>query len=85
MFGIIKAIQSLFEAIAGFFSYAETSKKRQSETEVIRYKKKLNRQEEKQEDLLLDMAQMLNKYVNTFQKADRIRTRVYISRIKRIN
>ena len=85
MYGIVKAIQSFFEALTGIFSYAETSKNRQSETEVIKHKKRLFRQEAKQEDLILDMAAILNKYINTFSKADRIRTRVYLSRIKRIN
>lgn len=85
MYDIAKAVQSFFDAIAGIFSYAETSKSRQSETEVIKHKKKLSRQEEKQEDLILDMAAILTKYVDTFSKADRIRTRVYLSRIKRIN
>ncbi len=85
MYGIVKAIQSFFEAITGAFSYAEAAKNRQSETEVIKHRKRLFRQEEKQEDLILDMAAILNKYINTFSKADRIRTRVYLSKIKRVN
>ena len=84
MYDIAKAIESFFDAITGIFSCVETSKNRQSETEVIKHKKRLSRQEEKQEDLILDMAAILNKYVDTFSKPDRIRTKVYLSRIKRI-
>lgn len=85
MYDIAKAIQSIFEAITGAFSYAEASKNRQSETDIIKCKRRLRRQEERQEDLILDMAAILNKYINTFSKADRIRTRVYLSKIKRVN
>lgn len=85
MYDIPKAIQAFFEAIKNAFSYAETSKNRQCETEVLKNKKQLSKKGEKQEDLILDMAALLEKYMPTFTKVDRIRARVYLQRIKRVN
>lgn len=85
MYDIPKAIQAFFEALKQAFSYAETSKNKQCETDVLKTKKKLNKKSDKQEDLLLDMAYLIEKYMVLFSKPDRIRARVYLKRIKRVN
>lgn len=85
MYDIPKAIQAFFEALKQAFSYAETNKNKQCETDVLKTKKKLNKKSDKQEDLILDMAYLIEKYMPMFQKTDRIRARVYLKRIKKVN
>lgn len=85
MYDIPKAVQAFFDCFKAMFSYAEESKSRQSETDVIKEKKKLNKQAGKQEDLILDMAYLIDKYIQVFAKPDRIRARVLLRRIKKVN
>ena len=85
MYDIPKAIQAFFEALKQAFSYAEVNKNKQCETDVLKTKKKLHKKSDKQEDLILDMAYLIEKYMPMFQKTDRIRARVYLKRIKKVN
>lgn len=82
---IFAAIKAFFEAIKSGFSYAETAKEKQCETEVLKEKKSREKQNDKQEDLLIDMAKLLLKYQKVMIKTDRIRVNVYIRRIKGVN
>lgn len=54
---------------------------RQSETEIIKTVKKSH----KQEDLILDMANLITKYMDDFSAYDRMRARCYLKRIKKVN
>lgn len=82
---IFAAIKAFFDAIKSGFSYAEVAKENQCETEVLREKKSQKKQNEKQEDLLIDMAKLLLKYQKVMIKSDRIRVNLYIRRIKGVN
>lgn len=85
MYDIPKAISSFFDALKSIFALAETSKKQQCETDVLKTKKNLCRKSDKQEDLILDMARLLERYIQCFSKTDRLRARIYIRRVKRTN
>ena len=82
---ILAAIQAFFEALKSGFSYAETAKENQCETEVLKEKRHQEKQNDKQEDLLIDMAKLLLKYQGVMTKTDRIRVNVYAKRIKGVN
>lgn len=82
---IFATIKSFFDAVAKIFSFAEESKEKQSETEVLKNKKFQEKKNDKQEDLLIDMANLLTKYRGQMTKSDRIRVNVYIRRIKGVN
>ena len=85
MYDIPKAISSIFDALKSIFALAETSKNRQCETDVLKTKKKLCRKSDKQEDLIFDMARLIERYIDYFSKPDKIRARIYIKRVKRTN
>ena len=53
----------------------------QAETEIIKTVKKSY----KQEDLILDMAKLISKYMNNFNAYDRFRAKCYLKRIKKVN
>ena len=79
------ALASTFmEMCAKFFSWRTASVENQSTTEVIRDKRKTAKKFANQEDLLFDMAVLLQKYLPVFEKRDRVRARVYISKVKRL-
>lgn len=82
---IFAAIKAFFDAIKSGFSYAETAKENQCETEVLREKKDQEKQNDKQEDLLIDMAKLLLKYQKVMKKTDRIRVNLYMRRMKGVN
>lgn len=82
---IFATIKSFFDAVAKIFSFAEESKEKQCETEVLKNKKYQEKKNDKQEDLLIDMANLLTKYRGQMTKTDRIRVSVYIRRIKGVN
>ena len=85
MYDFAKTIQAFFEAIKGLSSYAETAKKRQCETDVLKNKVIYLKKSEKQEDLLLEMALLLRKYMSTFTRIDKVKTKVLLSKIKKVN
>ena len=53
MFDVPKAVESVSNAIKGIFDYASTSKEHQSETQVIKDKKKLKEAVNIAEEILL--------------------------------
>ena len=67
------------------FSFAETAKERQCETEILKNKKTSEKQNDRLEDLLIDMAQLIQKYKPNMKKSDRIRANIYIKRVKGVN
>ena len=60
MFDIPKAIEKLTEAVNSGFRYAEESKERQSETEVIKDRKKLQKAVNAAEELIILMYPYFN-------------------------
>lgn len=78
----IKAISDMF---ASFFSWRSVSVENQATSEVIKDKRKTTKKFENQEDLLFDMAVLLQKYLPVFEKRARMRARVYISKVKKVN
>lgn len=82
---IFETLRAFFDAIAKGFSCAETKTLKQCETEVLKSKKRAERRSGKQEDLLLDMLQLLEKYKKVMTKTDRIKVNVYTKRIKGVN
>lgn len=53
MLGISAAVKAVFDSLASFFSYAETSKEHQAESSVIKDKKKLEKASDVSEDIIL--------------------------------
>lgn len=53
MFDVPKAVESVSNAIKGIFDYATTSKEHQSETQIIKDKKKLKEAVNIAEEILL--------------------------------
>lgn len=66
-FDIAKAIEKLGEAVNSGFSYAERCKEHQSETEIIKDRKKLQKAVDNAERLIL----VAYKYFSTFSKEDK--------------
>ena len=76
-------VNAFMEMCAKFFSWRTASVENQATTEVIKDKRKTTKKYERQEDLLFDMAVLLRKYMSLFEKKDKIRAGVYISKIKK--
>ncbi len=76
---------AFMEMCAKFFAWRTVSVENQATTEVIKDKRKTSKKFANQEDLLLDMAILLQKYLPAFEKRDRIRARWYIRKIKKVN
>ena len=62
-------IKALFESLSNFFSFAETSNERQSETVVIKDKKKLKKASDISEEILM----LAVKYKNCMTTRDQAR------------
>ncbi len=82
---IFATIKSFFDAVAKIFSFAKVSKEKQCETEILKNKKYQEKKNDKQEDLLIDMANLLKKYQSQMTKSDRRRLRILKKRIKEVN
>lgn len=82
---IFATIKSFFDAVAKIFSFAKVSKEKQCETEILKNKKYQEKKNDKQEDLLIDMANLLEKYQSQMTKSDRRRLRILKKRIKEVN
>ncbi len=65
-FDLPKAIEMLSEAVKNGFRFAETAKNRQSETEIIKEKKKLKKATDIAEKIIL----LTYKYLDTFSEND---------------
>lgn len=82
---IFATIKSFFDAVAKIFSFAEESKEKQCETEILKNKKYQEKKNDKQKDLLIDMANLLEKYQSQMTKSDRKRLRILKKRMKGVN
>lgn len=78
-------VNSFMEMCAKFFAWRTVSVENQATSEVIKDKHKTVKKLTSQEDLLFDMAVLLQKYLPVFEKRDRMRARVYISKVKKVN
>jgi hypothetical protein len=67
MFDVPKAVESVSNAIKGIFDYASTSKEHQSETQVIKDKKRLK----KATDIAEKIISLVYKYLDCFDEKDR--------------
>lgn len=82
---IFATIKSFFDAVAKIFSFAEESKKKQCETEILKNKKYQEKKNDKQEDLLIDMVDLLEKYQSQMTKSDRKRLKKLKIKMKGVN
>ena len=71
----------LFKMVSEGFRVLGIKIEHQAETEIIKTVKKSY----KQEDLILDMAKLISKYMNNFNAYDRFRAKCYLKRIKKVN
>ena len=78
-------LKAFMNMCAGFFSWRTASVENQTASEVIKDKRDAEKKSENQEDLIFDMAVLLRKYLPLFEKRDRLRARVYISKVKKVN
>lgn len=53
MTGISLMIKALFDSLSNFFSFAETNKEHQAESEIIKDKKKLKKASDISEEILM--------------------------------
>lgn len=74
-------IKSFFNFMAERFKALGIQTERQSEVEII----KTVRKSYKQEDLILDMGVLIQKYMKNFSAYDKMRAKCYLKRIKKVN
>lgn len=80
-FDIAKAIEKLGEAVNSGFSYAERCKKQQSETEIIKDHKKLQKGIDSAEHLIL----ISYRYFNQFSEEDQKEYKKYFKKFWKNN
>jgi len=83
--GIIEMIRAFFESISKIAECKTSNNEFAAEKDVIKTKKKLDKKSSEQEDLILDMARLINKYQNSFEKKDRLTAKCCLRKIKRLN
>lgn len=83
--GIIAMIQAFFEAWAKTAECQKSNNEFAAEKDVLKTKKKLNKQADKQEDLILDMAKLISKYIGVMSKFDRLSAKAVLRKVKRLN
>lgn len=81
MTGLTLAIKAMFDALSRFFSYAETSKERQCETEIIKDKEQLEEASNIAEDILF----LAVKYKKYMSEKDQKKLLKLIKRFKKVN
>lgn len=82
---IFATVKSFFEALTKVFSYAEKSKEKQCETEILKNKKFQEKKNDKQEDLLIDMSNLLMRYQKQMSRSDRKKVDRCLKRMKGAN
>lgn len=81
MTGFSLMIKSLFDALSNFFSYSETKKEHQAETEVLKDKDNLEEAVNIAEDILI----LAVKYKSSMNKKDQRQLLRLIKRFKKVN
>ena len=74
-------LKELFTMVSEIFKMFGIKIEHQSETEVIKTVKKSY----KQEDLILDMGNLIRKYIDKFSAYDKFRAKCYLKKIKKVN
>ncbi|MBQ6516819.1 hypothetical protein IJI31_06530 [bacterium] len=83
--GIFAAIQAFFNSLAEIAKMNVSNNEFGAEKDVLKTKKKLDKKADKQEDLILDMARIINKYQNSFETRDKLLAKCCLRKIKRLN
>ncbi len=83
--GIIEMIRAFFESIAKIAECKKSNNEFAAEKDVLKTKNKLNKRAAEQEDLILEMARILNKYQNSFNRQDRLTAKSCLRKVKRLN
>lgn len=83
--GIIAAIQAFFTAWAKTAEYKKSNNEFAAEKDVLKTKKQLVKNNSRQEDLILDMAVLLRKYMNSMTKKDRLSAKNCLRKVKKVN
>lgn len=73
--------KELFTMVSEVAKVLGIKTERQSETEIIKTVKKSY----KQEDLILDMGNLIRKYMDDFSAYDKFRAKCYLKKIKKVN
>lgn len=81
MTGLSLMIKSFFDALSNFFSYSETKKEHQAETELIEDRDKLEEATNIAEDILM----IAVKYKTSMSKKDQKQLLKLIKRFKKVN
>lgn len=71
----------VFNFFAEAFKAIRAKIEHQAETEFVKAVKKSY----KQEDLILDMSDLIKKYMDKFSAYDKMRAKCYLKRIKKVN
>lgn len=83
--GIIAAIQAFFTAWAKTAECKKSNNEFAAEKDVLKTKKQLAKNNSRQEDLILDMAVLLRKYMNLMTKKDRLSAKNCLRKVKKVN
>ncbi|MBR1625544.1 MAG: hypothetical protein IJ681_00200 [Bacteroidales bacterium] len=83
--GIIAMIQAFFESISKVAECKKSNNEFGAEKDVLKTKKRLDKKANEQEDLILDMAKIICKYQNSFERKDRMLAKCCLRKIKRLN
>ena len=78
---ISSAVKSLFDSLSDFFSFAKTEKEHQSESEVIKDKKRLKKASDVAEDILI----LAVKYKKVMTPKDQRALLRYLKEFKKSN
>lgn len=73
--------KAFFTMVSEIFKALGIKTERQTETLMVKTVKKSHRQE----DLILDMANLITKYMKDFSAYDKMRAKCYLKRIKKVN
>ena len=83
--GIIATIQAFFVSISKVAEFGKSNNEFGAEKDVLKDKNRLNKKSAKQEDLILDMSNILRKYLNCFETRDKMRVKCLLRKVKRLN
>lgn len=74
-------LKELFTMVSEVAKVLGIKTEHQSETEIIKTVKKSY----KQEDLIIDMGNLIRKYMDDFSAYDKFRAKCYLKKIKKVN
>ena len=83
--GFIATLQAFFNSLTEIAKAQQSNNEFGAEKDILRIKKKLKRKSDRQEDLILDMAKLLEKYYSGFKPSDKMLAKCCLIKVKKLN